>query len=299
MRFRLLWAVVVPIVPIAALFWPVVLTYTFVAGERATAQVSECHRLSSGRISELKCTGTWRADGGDIGSGEIYGLGRRDVGGAVEVRIGPMGPYGHGFTGSWHQYFLSLFLLSVFGGVVVRRNRARRRADPLLAAPAAHGDLLIVMGRGVRTPDGQPYASVLAVFPPSARRPVGVKVSHWEVCGAQGQPMFRVEQREGKKIAPEFVLLDLSGAPRAIIRRTGTSPVTYALLFPDGTPLGRIDATAGAKWGAFEIKDTQGRTWARTATRIPEWILRIEPGAPPTFPYLALAFTIGQRRSSR
>jgi hypothetical protein len=56
--------------------------------------------------------------------------------------------------------------------------------------------------------------------------------------------------------------------------------------------------TAGAKWGAFEIKDAQGRTWARTATRVPEWVLRMEPGAPPPVPYLALAFTIGRRRPS-
>ncbi|MFD0853813.1 hypothetical protein ACFQ07_16360, partial [Actinomadura adrarensis] len=86
LRFRLLWAVFT-VTPIAVLALPAVLTYTFLAGERGTAQVSECRRVSSGSIVQLNCTGTWRTEGGETGSGKIYGLGSGDAGETVRVRI--------------------------------------------------------------------------------------------------------------------------------------------------------------------------------------------------------------------
>ncbi len=240
MRFRLLWAVFT-VIPIVVLSLPAVLTYTFLAGERGTAQVSECRRVSSGRIVQLNCTGTWRTDGGDTGSGKVYGLSREDVGRTVEVRIGPLGPYAHGFAGSWHVYAYSPFIFIMFGVLLAGRRKAVRRAAPLLAGPASHGDLLIVTGTGARTPDKHQYASVVSVPRPPVPLPAGMKASHWEVRGHGGQPMFRVEKCDGKKVPPEFALLDLSGAPRVIVRNAGTSPASYAILYPDGTPAGRIE----------------------------------------------------------
>ncbi|QFG21720.1 hypothetical protein [Actinomadura sp. WMMB 499] len=285
---------------VGGLFWPAVLTYTFLAGERATAQVAECHRTTSGRASQLNCTGTWRTDGGDVGSGGLNGLRRTDAGTSVEVRVGPLGPYGRGFAGSWHVFTVSLFWSLSFGGLVLSQHRARRRAAPLLAAPAALGDLLIVTGKGARTPDGRRHATVSPVPSPPMPRKARAKTSHWEVRGSAGQPLFRVDQRGGKSSGTEMVVRDPSGAPRHIIRMVGTGPGShYALLHADGTFLGRIDTFAGAKWGAYEIRDDRGTVWARTVLRMPEWVLRMEPGAPHPFPYLALAFTIGQRRRPR
>lgn len=285
---------------VGGLVWPALLTYTFLAGERATAQVSECHRVSSGSVSQLQCTGTWRTAGGDVGSGGLNGLRRGDAGRSVEVRVGPLGPYGHGFAGSVHVFALSLFWCVLFGGVAVSQRRASRRAAPLLAEPAAPGDLLIVTGKGARTPDGQHHATVAPVpYPPTPRRS-GVKTSHWEVRGSTGQPIFRVEQRGGKKTATELVIRDTSGVPRHIIRMVGTGRKSqYALLYPDGRPLGSIDSVAGARWGDHEIRDNHGTVWARTALRMPEWVLRMQPGAPSPFPYLALAFTVSRRRRFR
>ncbi|MFD0856032.1 hypothetical protein ACFQ07_27580, partial [Actinomadura adrarensis] len=229
----------------------------------------------------------------------IYGLGSGDAGETVRVRIGPLGPYAHGFAGSWHVFAFSPIVVIMFGVLLAGRRKAVRRAASLLDGPASHGDLLIVTGTGARTPDKQHYASVVSVPRPPVPLPAGMKASHWEVRGHTGQPMFRVEKRGGKKVVPEFALLDPSGAPRVIVRNAGTSPASYAILYPDGTPAGRIDPPKHTGSGAYEFTDTQGRVWARTAPRIPEWVLRMEPGAPPPFPYLAMAFTIGQRRPVR
>ncbi|WP_395358060.1 hypothetical protein ACHGLA_00390 [Streptomyces sp. YH02] len=63
--------------------------------------------------------------------------------------------------------------------------------------------------------------------------------------------------------------------------------------------MGTIEPFAGTKWGAYAFKDIRGVVRARSICRMPEWVLRLKPGAPPPFPRLALAFTTGQRRQVR
>lgn len=281
-----------PIALLTALGWLAVLTFTLVAGERGTAQVAECHKGGS-RGAKLVCTGTWHTAGGDTGSGEIYGLSRRDAGRTVEVRIGPTGPYGHGFGGSWHTYLISLMVGASAGAVLQvtwrQLRQARRHASGLLTRPAPSGHLLLVTGKGAHSPDGHPYATALRAAVPSTHPAPGVKTSRWEVRHPDGQPMLLIDQHSGSRIEPEVRLLDAAGTPRAIIRRVAANPDSFALLSPDGTPLGSITPTRRVR-GAYEIEDGQERTWARTVTRVPDGVLRLEPSAPPPFPDVALAF---------
>jgi hypothetical protein len=291
LRFRLILSVS-SIVSLAVLAWLAVLTFTLVAGEPGTAHVAECHKAGS-RGAELVCTGTWRTAGGGTGSGKIYGLSRRDAGRTVEVRIGPTGPYGHGFGGSLHTYLISLMVGAGAGvllvGVWRRLHRARSHASRLLAEPAPSGHLLVITGKGAHSPDGRPHATALKAAVPPPRPAAGVMTSRWEIRHPDGRPMLLVEQRSGKLIEPEVGLLDPAGELRAFIRRATTGPDAFALLAADGTPLGSI-TPARPTGGAYEIKDGQGRTWARTATRVSDGVLRLEPDAPPPFPDLALAF---------
>lgn len=91
-----------------------------------------------------------------------------------------------------------------------------------------------------------------------------------------------------------------SGVSGHIIRSTGKdSPGGYALLALDGTPVGSVEPFAGTKWGAYEFRDDRGVIWARSACRMPEWVLRLGPATSPPFSRLALAFIIGQRRRHR
>lgn len=117
----------------AVLFGPVALAYTFLAGDRAVAQVTACHR--KGRV--LSCSGHWRDARGRTGSGHISGVGREDVGHSVEVRIGPLGPYAGGPGGSLPLLLSGLFAvvgvpLAVLA-MVLRRFRARHPAGPASA----------------------------------------------------------------------------------------------------------------------------------------------------------------------
>ncbi|MBT3149376.1 hypothetical protein HTV45_00355 [Streptomyces sp. CHD11] len=284
----------IPLALMGGLFWPTVLAYTFLAGERATAQVAECHH--GGGRSPLKCSGTWRTADGDTGSGGIYGLRRSDAGHAVEVRVGPLGPYRPGLGAAAVPVSLSLFWLASFGVLTVQQVRVGRRARRLLAEPGAPGDLLIVTGKGARTLEGRRCASVVTLPWPAPATP-GVKTAYWEVRDPAGQPMFRVEQRRAGKSAPELVVRDPSGMSGHIIRSTGAdSPGACTVLAFDGTPVGSIQPFAGIKWGAFEFRDDRGVLRARSVSRLPEWVLRLEPGTSPAISRLVLAFVIGQRR---
>ncbi|WP_415950559.1 hypothetical protein [Streptomyces sp. KLOTTS4A1] len=293
MGFRL-FRIAIPLAAVACLLWPALLSYTFVAGERATAQVAECHR--GGSRSPLKCSGTWRTEGGERGSGAIYGLGRDDAGRSVEVRVGPLGPYHPGVRAAALPVVLSLFMLVGFGGMTVHQQRARRRVRPLLAQPAQPGDLLTVTGRGASTADGRRTASVVALPRPPAPVAKGVRAAYWDVRDGAGQPVCRVEKRRTGKALPELLVQEPSGAGY-LIRPAEQGPRgTYSLLTFDGRPVGTVGLHEGAKWGAYEFRDLHGVVWARTVCRMPEWVLRLEPGAPAPFPVLALAFTTGQRR---
>lgn len=289
---HILFRAAIPLAMIGGLFWPAVLTYTFMAGERATAQVAECHR-GSGR-SPLMCTGTWRTAGGDAGSGEIYGLSRSDAGRTVEVRVGPMGPYLPGLGAAALPVSLSAFWLASFGALTVMQVRAAKRARRLLAEPGPPGNVLIVTGKGARTPDGRPSASVVTLPRPAPAAP-GVKATYWEVRDPAGQPLFRVETRRAGKAAPELVVWDPSGVSGHIIRRAGdNSPGGYALLALDGAWVGSVVPAPGTKRGAYEFRDDRGVMAARSISRMPEWVLRLEPAGSPLLTRLALAFTIGQ-----
>ncbi|WP_156725635.1 hypothetical protein [Streptomyces apocyni] len=296
MRFRLLRAAIA-VAMLGGLFWPTVLTYTFLAGERAAAQVAECHRGAS--RSPLRCTGTWRTADGGTGSGGIYGLSRSDAGRAVEVRVGPLGPYRPGLRAAALPVSASLFWLVAFGALTKQQIRAGKRVRRLLAEPGFPGDLLIVTGAGAHTPDGRRSASVVTLPQPASPAP-GVKVTYWEVRGPAGQPMFRVEKRSAGKSVPELVVWDPSGVSGHVIRSAGKdSSGGYALLALDGRPVGSVEPSAGTKWGAYEFKDDRGVTWARSACRMPEWVLRLGPATSQPLSHLALAFIIGQSRRHR
>ncbi|MFF9301237.1 hypothetical protein [Streptomyces sp. NPDC014764] len=294
MRF---FRAVIPLAMIGGLFWPAVLTYTFMAGERATAQVAECHR-GAGR-SPLKCTGTWRTAGGDTDSGEIYGLSRSDEGRTVEVRVGPLGPYVPGLKAAAAPVSLSLLWLASFSALTVMQIRARKRTRRLLAEPGAPGNALIVTRKDARAPDGRRSASVVTLPRPVPAAP-GVQTTYWEVRDPAGHPLFRVEKRRARKSAPELVVWDPSGVTGHIIRRAGdNSPDGYALLALDGTWVGSVEPSPGTKWGAYEFRDDRGVTAARSASRMPEWVLRLEPAGSPLLSRLALAFTIGRLHGHR
>ena len=164
----------------AMLFWPVVMTYTLVYGEKATASVEHCERgaptAKGGR--QLTCTGTWRTEGGGSGEGEIYGLGDEDAGKDVAVRIGPMGPYAGGFLRNGHLFLtagpLLLMPVVMFWALRVTLASGRRLAKSLLADPAA-GTVLIVSGDKVFHADGLPHATLGPPGPPPpGHRPVEV-----------------------------------------------------------------------------------------------------------------------------
>ncbi|MFJ9600439.1 hypothetical protein [Streptomyces althioticus] len=55
----------------------------------------------------------------------------------------------------------------------------------------------------------------------------------------------------------------------------------------------------GTKRGAYEFRDDRGVMAARSVSRMPEWVLRLEPTGSPLLTRLALAFTIGQLRRYR
>jgi hypothetical protein len=306
---------------IGFLFWPVVLTYTFLLGEPATAQVSRCGD-PPGRAS-LKCFGTWRTESGSTGSGQIYGLDEDDAGREVQVRIGPMGPYGGGFGHSWVLFATSAPI--VFGPplavVMIRRmsGPGRKLAAELLAKPAQPGELLIVTRERASFPDGRPWASAHDTgtppwyrnvrMPGRARAQVPVstfdqmaglaqeKTTFWEARRPDGRPIFVIDQRSGGEREPESVLLDPAGGlPQAIIRRVSAYPASWTLLRPDGSLLGSIVPIRGAKWGAFSVREAGGREWALVAARMRECVVRMHPGAPLPYPDLVLAFAFDALR---
>lgn len=317
-RFRVLAVAVVFLLAFIGglLFWPVVLTYTFTLGERATAQVAECHYVSKGKSRDLVCTGTWRTDGGRTGSGEIYGLLPGDAGRRVSVRIGPMGPYHGGFGRSWPLYTTLLPLLLAPPTIFVLARRQRRVGGTmfreLLAGPADEATVLVVTRKGAAWPDGRRYATVRATAPPPGHVPVqvpgrkrrGTERSTFEVAAGiggnarrfaavdtpAGEPLFLLEYRSDQEYQPEAILLGLDGTARAVIRLLAVLPARYQFLDPEGGPLGSVKTIPGAKWGAYVVRDQSGREIARVAQRFWRIAVRIEPTASPAHRDLALAF---------
>jgi hypothetical protein len=302
------------------LFWPAMLTYTFLAGEPATAQVAECHHEGSGRARKLVCTGTWRTAGGDVGAGEIYGLDEEDAGHRVAVRIGPMGPYANGFLGSLQHFILLAFLVVVAPIVwryVGRSSRGRAKlARQLLAEPPGDATVLVLTRSGITRPDGTPYASWRKSAAPPGHRPLelpGRRARQYErstaewlgglatdratflyVDGPAGEPLFLLEVRTFRSDQPEAVLLDLGGAARALIRDISPFPPHCEMLRPDGTRLATAEAARGIKVGSWAIRDEHEREMAIVVAGFRRLAVCIQNAAPSEFRDLSLAFAISR-----
>ncbi|MEV5575744.1 hypothetical protein AB0L06_37390 [Spirillospora sp. NPDC052269] len=91
-------AVILYVAALACAVWPVAVGYTVLAGEKATARVLSCHRTHTGRVHNTTCTGAWVASDGSPGEGEIYNVDEHDYGHDITIRLGPFGPYGHGWA---------------------------------------------------------------------------------------------------------------------------------------------------------------------------------------------------------
>ncbi|MFI0353504.1 hypothetical protein [Actinomadura sp. 9N407] len=83
---------------------PARLVLGFTAGDPATAQVTSCMRDSNSKVTSKACSGTWRTDDGEQGSGHISGATPDDNGREVEIRTGPFGTYIEPITANWQLY---------------------------------------------------------------------------------------------------------------------------------------------------------------------------------------------------
>ncbi|TDE33010.1 hypothetical protein [Actinomadura sp. 6K520] len=307
----------------ALLFWPVVMTYTFVAGEKATASVTNCETIRNNKSTDTTCTGTWRTEGGDTGSGEIYGLDEDQEGDTVPVRIGPMGPYAGGFGHSWVLFLTAVPAL--LAPVVVAFSlgpffsRNRRLARSLLAEPGG-GRLVIVTRDAVTHADGSPFATVRkAESPPAGYRRAevpgrpfrGHQRSVFEavaginrdateftaVVGTAGRPLMFVEARTSKELETECVLLDAAGAALVVVRRLSAYPLHYSLLSPAGEAIGSARPAVGKLGGNLLIRDAGGLPVATAATSGRRWVVRVESRASSLLRDAALALALIQLRS--
>ncbi|WP_026402247.1 hypothetical protein [Actinomadura rifamycini] len=275
--------------------YPAILAYTFAAGEKGTATVAECEAVRRGPDV---CRGTWRTGGGRTGEGEIYNLDARVEGGrTLPVRIGPLGPYAHGWDRAWTTPVLSGVPLVVLGSLFALIYRgafrpARKLADELLAAPGA----LVVSDGGTRRADGSPHTFVrsLPEAPPGHRRldlpgraarrgnldlPKDGRTFFVSLVDAGERPLMVLEHRSEKRFEPETVVLDPSGAPRLLVRRT--DGVRFRILDPAGTELGTARPAEEARVNSLEVRDADGRTVAEAAGRgLMRWVVRIEDDAP-------------------
>lgn len=309
----------------AMLFWPVVLTYTFVSGQKATASVERCERGPATRTGRnLTCVGTWRTESGDSGEGEIYGLREDDAGTDVAVRIGPMGPYAGGFSRSWFL-FLPLAPLVLAPFIIVWAVRAtlgsgRKLASSLLADPAG-GTLLIVSGDKVLHPDGLPQATLNPPGPPPpGHRPVeapgrpprvfprsgfdkaaGINADSTEfraLTGPHGHTLAVVEYRSAEGLEPEDVLLDPSGTALALIRRLSPNPRHYEVLDPGGAPIGSATNIGGKFSSSVRVEDVRGTTAATIAHTGRRCVIRVEDNAPRPFRDIAIVVAFATFRTT-
>ncbi|MFV2174428.1 hypothetical protein ACFHW2_07865 [Actinomadura sp. LOL_016] len=314
MRRRVLVAVPVVVFCVWAAYVATI-AYTVVAGEKATAAVESCSSggtSNTGRAGPGTCRGTWRTEGGETGRGEIYNLNTREAAGeTVQVRIGPLGPYSPERTTIWITPAVSglfvLLPLAVYVAVLRRRLLPRRNlAESLLAAP---GGLLVADG-AVRRPDGSPHVLVerLPDPPPGRRRldlpgrtdrhdelPGPGRTVYESVRDADGGPLMFLEHRSDRKLNPETVLLDPSGAPVMLLRRVGENE--YRLLDPSGDARGSARRPDGARIPALEVRDAAGKAVATTVEHGREWALRIEADAPPPLRDAALVLALVQNRA--
>ncbi|GGV14421.1 hypothetical protein GCM10010182_38800 [Actinomadura cremea] len=299
--------------------YPVLLTYTFYLGEKATATVAECEVGSPGYGraggDPDRCRGTWRTEGGETAEGEIYNLDpTRAEGRTYAVRIGPLGPYAHGWDRAWPGPLLGAVPLLIFVAAEVLLYRGilrpgRKMADTLLAAPGA----LLVSDARTRHADGSPHTFVrnLPDAPPGHRRldlpgrerrqgknvgPKGGRTFYQSVVDTDERPLMLLEHRSDERLEPETVLHDPSGDPRLLLRRTdGTR---FRILDPTGAELGTARPADEARILSLEVCDTDGKVVAEAAGRgLMTWVLRIEQDAPPLMRDAALALAFVKLRS--
>ncbi|MBE1534043.1 hypothetical protein [Actinomadura algeriensis] len=299
--------------------YPVILTYTFYLGEKATATVAECELGSpgygrAGGDPDI-CRGTWRTEGGETGEGEIYNLDATEAEGRTyPIRIGPLGPYAHGWDRAWLGPLLGAVPLLIFVAAEVMLYRGilrpgRKIADALLDAPGA----LLVSDDKTRDADGSPHTFVrnLPAAPPGHRHldlpgrerrrgrdvgPKGGRTFFQSVVDAAERPLMLLEHRSDERLEPETVLLDPSGNPRLLLRRTdGTR---FVILDPTGTELGTAGPADPARILSLEVWDTDEKVIAEAAGRgLMTWVLRIDEDAPPLLRDAALALAFVKLRA--
>ncbi|MFV2174427.1 hypothetical protein ACFHW2_07860 [Actinomadura sp. LOL_016] len=297
--------------------YPALLTYTFFLGEKATATVTECEPGSTGVVRGASdpdvCRGTWRTDGGETGRGEIYNLdATEEEGRTLEVRIGPLGPYAHGWGRAWPMPAAAAVPLLFLWGIGVFGYRAvvlpsRRAADELLAAPGT----LIVAVDAVGRPDGSKDAAVetLREPPPGHRRvdlpdrpanrgdqlTLGGKRElrrYQAVTGSDGRPRMFLEHRSDRGLQPETVLSDASGVPYLILRRQADHVLSYRLLDAAGTEIGTAGPVERKSLLRMTVRDAGGDVAATAARRRGMWVLRPEETAAPRLRDAAIALLL-------
>ena len=293
-------------------FWPAVHAYTFAYGKRASAIVERCEQHGSGRFTEVTCHGTWRAEDGERGAGEIYGLRREQRKGVVPVRIGPMGPYANGWDRAWPLPVVTGVLLLIPITLLTRFRRkhvlpARKLSESLLAAP---GDILVISSRGeVRRPDGSPYAvsAVIGPEPPPGHRylelPGRPRTNRSQPALASreslhrfqtiedpaGRPLMYLEHRSDRGLRPEHVLLAPSGAPSVLLRTDPARAHAYRLLDGAGTVIASAGPAESRNAATLELSDATGRPVATAARNRGRWVLRVEQETPRSLRDAAIA----------
>ncbi|MGH3377779.1 MAG: hypothetical protein ACRDP6_23900 [Actinoallomurus sp.] len=305
-------------------FLPAMFAWTFLAGDTATARVTACRHGK-----QLDCSGTWQDAKGRRGHGHISGVDESDIGRAVEVRIGPLGPYAGGPARSWPMLLTVLPLLLAPPLLFVALKRALGPAHALarrmLADPPGDAMLLFVPltwvkgAIGVTDPDGRPRLSFATIDAPPEFRPAELPgrrppvrtqsvftaaagrfhpaTSFAAATDPGGSPVFGVERRGFADHEPETWLLDTGWTPQAVVRRVGALPAAaFELLHADGSPLGTMSAPPGMSSGAFVTRDAEGRQHAVMAAYDGKWVVRVEPGAPPLLRDLTLAFLLDVTR---
>ncbi|QFG24715.1 hypothetical protein [Actinomadura sp. WMMB 499] len=309
--------IAIPLVIVAA--WSAytgALVHTFAAGERATAVVESCSLGGStnGRRTSGSCQGTWRTEGGETGRGEIYNLNVREAAGdTVRVRIGPLGPYAGGWDRAWIMPVVSggFILLALIAYIAVLRWKKVFHRLKLAESIAGESGGLIVTEAGARRSDGAPHVLVrrLEAPPPGHRRLdlPGRTERHDELAGpgrtvfqsvldADERPLMILEHRSDRKLNPETVLLDPSGAPTMLVRRVGERE--FRLLDPAGTELGSARPPGRARVPTLEVRDADGNRVAVTVGKRTGWLLRTEVDAPPPLRDAALVLALVQNRTA-
>ena len=304
-------------------YMPAVFAWTFLAGDTATARVTECRHGK-----HVTCFGHWQDADGRRDGGHISGADDDDVGHDVEVRLGPLGTYAGGPAGSWAMLLPLIPLLLAPPFVIAFKRRVLRPgqavARRLLAEPPDGATLLSVPHTwangavGVTDPDGGPRLSLSGIEAPPTFRPMELPgrrprrrptsaftnaagltrsaTSFAAVSDPGGSPVFVLEGRGSADWEPETWLLDTGWTPQAVIRRVEWFPARFELLGTGGEPLGTIAPPEGLRSGAFAIRDRDGRQVAVIAAYSRRWIVRVEPGVPPLLRDLTLAFALDAAR---